>query len=112
MNDLEHNHRSFLVATGIMLVVAAAVVTMGMLLFPLALYVDPNAGLIPGLFNTPSGNVLIFAMLGVLAVNMVVYLNRVTSLERERNAILEYAAQEAPAAPPLADPRKGALPPG
>jgi hypothetical protein len=102
MEELARNNRSFLVATIIMLVITGAMITLGMILFPLSDYVDPNAGPIRGLTNSPGGNIIVFAMFGVIAVNIGVFLNTVIRLERERADILERAAatEEAPQLPP------------
>ena len=95
MEALERNHRSFIVATAIMLLVTAALITVGMLLFPLSAYDDPNAGLIRGLINTPRGNIIVIAMFGVLAVNIAAFLTTITRLERERTTILAENSQAA-----------------
>jgi hypothetical protein len=93
MDALERNHRSMIVATVVMIVITVAFLTLGMLLFPLSAYDDPSAGLIRGLINTPRGNIIIIAMFGVLAVNIGVFFNTITRLERERNALLSQNAQ-------------------
>jgi hypothetical protein len=95
MEALERNSRSLIVATAIMLLVLAALITLGMLLFPLSAYGDPNAGLIRGLINTPRGNIIIIAMFGVLAINIGTFLSTVTRLERERSTILASNAEAA-----------------
>jgi|GEM_PF-3161270 len=92
MDALERNHNSMLVATGLMLLVTAALITFGLVLFPISAYSNPSAGLIPGLINTPKGNILVIAMFGVLATNVAVFLNNVTRLERERNTLLAHTA--------------------
>ncbi len=89
MEDLARNNRNFVTATVIMLLITGAIVTFGMVLFPLSAYVNPNAGLIPGLINTPQGNILVISMFGLIAATIGVFLNRVIQLERERTAILE-----------------------
>lgn len=89
MEALARNNRSFVTAAIIMLVVAAAIVALGVILFPLSAYDDPNAGAIRGLINSPGGNILVIAMFGLLAANIGVFLNTVTRLERERAQILE-----------------------
>ena len=108
MEDLARNNRSLLTAMLIMIAVGAVIVGFGMILFPLTLYTDPNAGLIPGLFNKPGANVLVFGLFGLLAADIGVFLNTVIRLERERTAILERSAaqREAPSLPP---PPQGAL---
>jgi hypothetical protein len=88
MDELERNHRNLIVATIIMLLVTGALIALGVILFPLTAYDDPNAGVIRGLINTPQGNLLVISMFGVLAANIGVYLSTVTRLERERNSLL------------------------
>lgn len=88
MNALDRNHRDFLMAFAVMLVITLAVISFGMIFYPYSAFVDPNAGLIPGLINSPQGNIMVFAMFGVLAVNMAVFFTRITQLERERTALL------------------------
>lgn len=92
MEALAQNNRSFVTAASIMLVVAAAIVALGVILFPLNAYDNPNAGPIPGLLYSPGGNILVIAMFGLLAANIGVFLNTVTRLERERAEILEQSA--------------------
>jgi len=93
MDALERNHRSMIMATVIMIAITVAFLILGMLLFPLSAYDDPSAGLIRGLINTPRGNIIIIAMFGVLAVNVGVFFNTITRLERERNALLSENVQ-------------------
>lgn len=105
MEDLARNNRNFVTATVIMLLITGAIVTFGMVLFPLSAYENPNAGLIPGLINTPQGNILVISMFGLIAANVGVFLNRVIQLERERAAILERGAapKKEPTPLPTAD---------
>ena len=95
MDALARNHRSLIVSTAVMLLIASALITLGMLLFPLSAYGDPNAGLIPGLINSPQGNIIVIAMFGVLAVNIGAFLTTVTRLERERSTILTQDSEAA-----------------
>ncbi|SRR5579883_2847824 len=101
MEDLARNNRSFTISTIIMLVVAAIIVGVAMLFFPLTAYDDPNAGIIPGLINTPAGNALVVGFFALLAGNIAFYLNTIIRLERERADILERATatREAPQLP-------------
>jgi hypothetical protein len=91
MNALADNNRRLVTATVIMLVVAAVLVTLGMILFPMDAFSDPSAG--PGsLINTPQGNLIVISLFGLLAINLGVFLNTVTKLERERAQALEDSA--------------------
>jgi hypothetical protein len=102
MEELARNNRSLAIATVIMLTIMLAIIILGMVLFPMSAYDDPNAGPIRGLINSPGGNILVIAMFGVLACNIAYFLNTVIRLERERAAILERATAqaEAPQLPP------------
>lgn len=93
MNELAQNNRRFLTATVIMLVIALVIVTIGLILFPLTAYDDPNAGPIRGLVNSPGGNALVIGLFGLLAANIGVFLSTVTRLERERTEIIEKGMQ-------------------
>jgi len=108
MEDLAKNNRSFLVATLAMVGVGAVIVIIGMILFPLTLYTNPNAGPIPGLVNTPKGNLLVISLFGLFAADIGVFLNRVIRLERERTAILERGSNRENAKP-LSPPSSGAI---
>jgi hypothetical protein len=102
MEELARNNRSLAIATVIMLVIMLAIITVGMIYFPMSAYLDPNAGPIHGLVDSPGGNILVIALFGLLACNIAYYLNTVIRLERERAAILERATaqSEAPELPP------------
>jgi hypothetical protein len=108
MEDLAKNNRSFLTATLTMIGFGAAIVIVGMILFPLSLYTNPNAGPIPNLVNTPQGNLLVISLFGLLAADIGVFLNRVIRLERERTAILERGANRE-SDTPLPPPSQGAI---
>ncbi len=95
MEELEQNHRSLAVATIVLAVALGALITFMMILFPLTAYDNPNAGLIPGLVNSPQGNILTIAFMGLVAAIIGTYLNTATRLERERNAILARSAEAA-----------------
>jgi hypothetical protein len=113
MDELERNNRQLATATVLMVVIVAALVTVMMLFFPLTAYTNPNAGIIPGLINSPQGNIMSIVFLGLMAAVMGAFLNRVIALERQRNAILARNAQAAAAAKPVRSaPQAGAtLPP-
>ncbi len=110
MDALDSNNRSFASATIMMIVVAAALITVGILAFPLTAYDDPRAGTFGSLINTRAGNIVIFALFGALAVNMAVFLARVTSLEQERNALLARTAEPPPPATPISGKKNPVLP--
>ncbi len=97
MDALEQNNRSFMQTTIIMIVIAGILIMAGVILFPLSLYDNPNSSLfgLPVLFDTPQGNLVIFALFGLLAANMAVFLARITRLEQQRNAILAQSANAA-----------------
>ena len=107
MEDLARNNRNFLTATVIMLLVTAAVITLGMVLFPLSAYDNPNAGF--GLINTPQGNLLVISMFGVIAANVGVFLNRIIHLERERTEILERGSVPRKESTSLPPPPRGSI---
>jgi hypothetical protein len=109
MEELAQNNRNMVTATVIMLVVTGVIVTFGMLLFPLTAYDNPNAGIIPGLINTPGGNLLAIGLLGLVAANIGVFLNRIIKLERERTAILEKGNNKTKDATSLPKPPRGSI---
>jgi len=88
MDDLEKNNRKLLTSFAIMLAILAVLITIGELLFPEHAFVDPNAGLIRGLINTPSGNIIAICLIGLVAGNIGFFLNTLTAIERERVMIL------------------------
>ncbi len=88
MNAIDRNHRDFIMVFTVMLVITLAVIAFGMIFYPYSAFIDPNSGPISGLIDSPQGNIMVFAMFGVLAVNMAVFFTRITQLERERADLL------------------------
>lgn len=114
MEAIENNNRAFVTTTLIMLVVAGLVVLAGLILFPLTLYDDPNASYfnLPSFYGTRTGSIIIFTLFGILALNMAVFLSRITRLEQERTTLqARLANAEIPSAPQVSGRDDRPLPP-